>query len=46
MIGLIRNRLQTTQNRQKNYVDKQRKMMEFEIGDELFLSFTNEVSVL
>ena len=36
-VGLIRRRLLTTQSRQKSYVDKQRRPLEFEVGDHVFL---------
>ncbi|XP_071926100.1 uncharacterized protein [Coffea arabica] len=36
-VKLIRERLQTAQNRQKSYTDIRRKDLEFEIGDKVFL---------
>ncbi|KAK6161878.1 hypothetical protein DH2020_001719 [Rehmannia glutinosa] len=36
-VKLIKERIRTTQNRQKSYADKRRKDLEFEVGDEVFL---------
>ena len=36
-VDLIRKRLLTAQSRQKNYADKQRRPLEFEVGDHVFL---------
>nr|XP_027082350.1 uncharacterized protein LOC113704668 [Coffea arabica] len=36
-VKVIRQRLQTTQSRQKSYADHRRKDLEFEIGDKVFL---------
>ena len=36
-VGLILQRLLTTQSRQKSYVDKRRRPLEFEVGDHVFL---------
>ena len=44
-IKLIRQRLQTTQNRQKSYVDNRRKDLEFKVGDVVFLIVTPLQSV-
>lgn len=37
---VIRKRLATTQNRQKNYVDKRRWPLSFEVGDHVFLKIS------
>ena len=37
MVGLIRQRLLTAQSWQKSYADKQRRHLEFEVGDHVFL---------
>ncbi|XP_071902702.1 uncharacterized protein [Coffea arabica] len=39
-VKMIRQRLQTAQNRQKSYANHQRKDLEFEIGDKVFLGVT------
>ncbi|XP_071924852.1 uncharacterized protein [Coffea arabica] len=39
-VKLIRQRLQTAQNRQKCYADNRRKDLEFEVGDRVFLKIT------
>ncbi|XP_071928103.1 uncharacterized protein [Coffea arabica] len=39
-VKVIRQRLQTAQNRQKSYADHRRKDLEFEIGDKVFLRIT------
>ena len=39
-VKLIRQRIRTAQSRQKNYVNNQRKDLEFEIGDKVFLKIT------
>nr|XP_027062796.1 uncharacterized protein LOC113689175 [Coffea arabica] len=39
-IKLIRQRLQTTQSRQKSYADNRRKDLDFKIGDRVFLKIT------
>ena len=39
-VKLIRQRLQTAQNRQKSYADNRRKDLEFEVGDRVFLKIT------
>ena len=36
-VGLIQNRLLTAQSRQKSYVEKRRRPLEFEVGDHVFL---------
>ena len=36
-ITLIKERLKTTQNRQKSYADNRKRDMEFEVGDHIFL---------
>ena len=36
-VGLIQNRLFTAQSRQKSYVDRRRRPLEFEVGDHVFL---------
>ena len=36
-VDLIRKRLLTAQSRQKSYVDKRRRPLEFEVGDQVFL---------
>ena len=36
-IGLIRKRLLTVQSQQKSYIDKQRRPLEFEVDDHVFL---------
>ena len=36
-VDLIRKRLLTAQSRQKRYADKQRRPLEFEVGDHVFL---------
>ncbi|KAK6139083.1 hypothetical protein DH2020_027179 [Rehmannia glutinosa] len=36
-VKLIKERIRTTQSRQKSYADKRRKDLEFEVGDEVFL---------
>ena len=36
-VDLIRKRLLMAQSRQKNYVDKRRRPLEFEVGDRVFL---------
>ena len=37
VIDVIRDRLKIAQSRQKSYADRMRKVVEFEIGDKLFL---------
>ena len=37
---LIRQRIQTVQNRQKSYADNRKKNLEFENGDKIFLKIT------
>ena len=39
-VHIIRNRLQTTYNRQKSYADHRRRDLEFEEGDKVYLKFT------
>ena len=36
-VDLIPKRLLTTQSRQKSYVDRRRRPLEFEVGDHVFL---------
>ena len=36
-VGLIRKRLLTAQSRKKNYADKRRRPLEFDVGDHVFL---------
>ena len=36
-VGLIRKRLLTAQSRKKNYADKRRRPLKFEVGDHVFL---------
>ena len=36
-VGLIQHCLFTAQSRQKSYVDRQRRPLEFEVGDHVFL---------
>ena len=36
-VDLIRKRLLSAQSRQKNYVDRRRRPLEFEVGDHIFL---------
>ena len=36
-MGLIQKRLLTAQSRQKSYVDRRRRPLEFEVGDHVFL---------
>jgi hypothetical protein len=36
-VGLIRKRMLTAQSRQKSYVDKHRRKLEFEIGDHVYI---------
>ena len=36
-VKMIRQRLETAQNRQKNYADKRRRPLEFQVGDFVFL---------
>ena len=36
-VGLIRQHLLTTQSQQKSYADKNRRPLEFEVGDHVFL---------
>ena len=36
-VGLIRQRILTAQSRQKSYVDRRRRLLEFEVGDHVFL---------
>nr|GFA84423.1 hypothetical protein [Tanacetum cinerariifolium] len=38
-IVLIKQRMQTAQDRQKNYADRKQKLMEFEIGDRVMLKY-------
>ena len=40
-IKIIRERLKTTQDRQKSYVDTRRRALEFEVGDMVFLKFAH-----
>ena len=35
-VGLIRQRLLTTQSRQKSYADRRRRPLDFEVGDQIF----------
>ena len=37
MVGMIRKRLLTAQNRQKSYADVRRRPLEFKAGDHVFL---------
>lgn len=39
-VDLIREHLRTAQSRHKSYADKRRKMLEFEIGDHMFLKIS------
>ncbi|XP_027127764.1 uncharacterized protein [Coffea arabica] len=39
-VKLIRQRIQTAQNRQKSYADNRRKDLEFAVGDQVFLKIT------
>ncbi|CAN6482804.1 unnamed protein product [Victoria cruziana] len=39
-VHLIRERLQTTQHRQKSYADRRRRALEFEVGDFVFLKIS------
>ena len=36
-VGLIKQRLLTTKSRQKSYIDRQHRPLEFEVGDHVFL---------
>ena len=36
-VGIIRNHLKVAQSRQKAYVDKRRRPLEFEVGDYVYL---------
>ena len=36
-VDLIRNRLLTAHSRQKSYIDRRRRPLEFEVGDHVFL---------
>ena len=36
-VSLIRQRLRTAQSRPKSYADVQRRLLEFEVGDHIFL---------
>ena len=37
-VDVIQKRLLTTQSRQKSYVDRRRRPLEFEVGDHVFLN--------
>ena len=39
-VKLIQERMRTAQSRQKSYLDKRRKDLEFEVGDHVFLRVT------
>ena len=45
-IWIIRERLKTTQDRQKSYVDTRRRELEFEVGDMLFLKIAPSKEVI
>ena len=45
-IALIKERLKTTQSRQKSYVDNLRRDLEFEVGDHVFLKVSPMKSVI
>jgi len=38
VVKTIRKRLQATQSRQENYADLRRRLLEFEVGDHVFLN--------
>ncbi|GJT29674.1 putative reverse transcriptase domain-containing protein [Tanacetum coccineum] len=42
-IVLIKQRMQAAQDRQKNYVDQKRKLMEFEVGDRVMIKVLDKV---
>ena len=44
-VKLIRERIQTTQNRQKSYADIRRRELEFQVGDHVFLKVSPTKSV-
>ena len=37
VVKQIRERIRTSQSRQKSYADKRRRALEFEVGDQVFL---------
>ena len=43
-VALIKERLKTTQNTQKGYVDNRNQDLEFEVGDHVFLCINNTES--
>jgi len=44
-IKSIREKMITTQSRQKSYVDKRRTPLEFDEGDHVFLKFTSKLGL-
>ena len=45
-VNLIRKRLLTVQSRQKSYVDRRRRPLEFEVGDHAFLKVMPKIGVV
>ena len=45
-IKIIRERLKMAQDRQKSYVDTQRRDLEFEVGDMIFLNVASWIGVI
>ena len=39
-VGLVRDRMQSTQSRQKSYVDNRHRELEFDVGDHVFLKIS------
>ena len=45
-VSLIRQRLLTAQSQQKNYTDRRRRPLEFEVGDHVFLKVMPKIGVV
>lgn len=45
-VNVIRNQLQTTQDREKSYADRKRKDLKFEIRDWIFLKLSSKRGVV
>ena len=39
-VGLVRDRMQAAQSRQKSYADNRRRELEFDVGDHVFLKIS------
>ena len=45
-VGLVRDRMQSTQSRQKSYVDNRHRELEFDVGNHVFLKISSFEGVI